>query len=48
MGKFTKTPAKVFAYQKTEEDSVAAYAQRLKKSSTLTASTIDSAYNADS
>ena len=26
VGKFTKTPAKIFAYRKTEEDSVRAYA----------------------
>merc|ERR1711862_1007593 len=26
-GKFTKTPVKVFAYQKTEEDSVLAYSR---------------------
>ena len=41
-GKFQKTPVKVFAFMKTEEDSVAGY-QMMKKSSTLTASTIDSA-----
>ena len=28
VGKFTKTPAKIFAYRKTEEDSVRAYAMQ--------------------
>lgn len=43
-GKFTKTPVKVFAYQKTEEDSVLAYArvQTLKKDSGMSVSTQDS------
>jgi len=41
VGKFHKTPVRVFAYMKTEEDSVAAYSR--KKLSSMTASTVDSA-----
>jgi len=43
-GKFTKTPVKVFAYQKTEEDSVLAYSrvQTMKKDSGMSVSTQDS------
>jgi len=42
-GKFTKTPVKVFAYQKTEEDSVLAYSriQTAKKESGMSVSTVD-------
>ena len=44
VGKFTKTPVKVFAYQKTEEDSVLAYSrvQTMKKDSGMSVSTQDS------
>merc|ERR1711981_575110 len=44
IGKFTKTPVKVFAYQKTEEDSVLAYSriQTMKKDSGMSVSTQDS------
>jgi len=43
-GKFTKTPVKVFAYQKTEEDSVLAYSRTVtaKKDSGMSVSTQDS------
>ena len=39
VGKFSKTPVKVFVYQKTEADSIMAC---LKKTSTMTVSTVDS------
>jgi len=44
IGKFTKTPVKVFAYEKTEEDSVLAYSriQTMKKDSGMSVSTQDS------
>jgi len=42
-GKFSKTPCKVFVYQKTEGDSVLIQHQ-LKKASTMTASTVDSEF----
>lgn len=44
IGKFTKTPVKVFAYQKTEEDSILAFSriQTMKKDSGMSVSTVDS------
>ena len=43
VGKFTKTPCKIFIYQKTEEDTVKATHRYLKKSSmTLSNMTADS------
>lgn len=44
VGKFTKTPSKVFVYQKLEEDSVLAANQTLKNLSSLSASTAGSDY----
>lgn len=47
VGKFTKTPVKVYVYQKTESDSVFASQQmqmKLKKNSGMSVSTVDSEY----
>ena len=44
VGKFQKTPVKVFAYKKTEEDSILAFARlvSMKKASGTSVSTVDS------